>query len=132
MADSFSIFEYNGEGLERSYVNEAWMVGVKNYKPASDARNMDCLERHLLTDELFIPVTEGNHIVTLNADGSLDIQPMEAGKIYCVNQGRWHNVLMTAGSKIILVERPDTGMENSETLPLNVRQREQLNGWNRT
>ena len=46
--------EYSGEGLVRVYENETWMVGIKNWKPANDIANIDCLERHNETDELFV------------------------------------------------------------------------------
>jgi hypothetical protein len=36
--------------------------------------------------------------------------------------GVWHNVLMPKEGKIVLVERPDTSMENSEILPLSESQ----------
>lgn len=127
MNSSIQVYQYSGEGLEKSYQNSEWLVGIKNYKPASDAENMDSLERHLLTDELFIPLTEGNRIVTFEAEADrLEIQPMAACSVYCVPKGVWHNVLMPQNGKLALVERPDTGMENSETLKLSESQRASL------
>lgn len=116
MQDQIRVLQYAGEGLEISYKNDNWMVGVKNYKPASDVRYMECLERHLLTDELFVPLTEGNVIVSLPLEegAQLCAQKMEVGCIYCVPQGLWHNVVMPEGAKIILIERPGTCADNSE------------------
>ena len=127
MNSSIQVYQYAGEGLEKSYQNAEWLVGIKNYKPASDVRNMNCLERHLLTDELFLPLTEGNRIVTLDAEtGCIETQPMATGSVYCVPKGVWHNVLMPQNGKLALVERPDTSMENSETLELSESQRASL------
>lgn len=128
MENELQIYQYAGEGLEKSYVNSAWMVGVKNYKPASDIRSMDCLERHMLTDELFVPLTEGNLIVTmpLTEGAQMRVQKMEVGCIYSVPKGLWHNAIMPEGGKIILIERPDTSADNSEFYPLSDAQREIL------
>ena len=115
--DGLKIFSYSGEGLERSYQNEDWMVGIKNYKTASDLRYMDTLERHLLTDELFAPVTEGTAIaIARPAPGGFEItaEKMEPGRIYAVTRGTWHNAVMRPGAKLLLIERPGTGPDNSE------------------
>lgn len=103
--------------MEKQYVNEAWLVGIKNYKPASGITQMEILERHNLTDELFIPVAgESILVVAAELDGTLDFyaERMEISKIYCVGKGEWHNVVMRSDAKLVLVERPDTGMGNSE------------------
>ena len=47
-------YAYEGEGLTRVFENEKWMVGIKNWKPANDIANLDNVERHNITDELFI------------------------------------------------------------------------------
>lgn len=116
-------YQYDGEGLQVSYSNENWIVGVKNYKPASDIRFMDALERHLLTDELFVPVTAGSQLVSLKGGTEvaaetptegIAVEHMEVGHFYCVPQGVWHNVVMQKGGKCILIERPGTGVDNSE------------------
>lgn len=123
MITPIRVYQYAGEGLEKSYENTEWLVGIKNYKPASDIENINCLERHLLTDEIFIPLTEGNTLVTFDAEqGGLETLSMVIGRIYCIPMGVWHNVLMPKEGKIVLVERPDTSMENSEILPLSESQ----------
>ncbi len=127
MEAHINIYKYCGEGLEKSYVNTDWLIGIKNYKPASSSAQMDCLERHLLTDELFIPLTEGNRIVISDGEGQcLQSQSMLVGRIYCVPKGVWHNVLMPENGKLALVERPETSMENSETFFLSESQKTQL------
>ena len=49
------LIEYEHEGkASKVYENKEWMVGIKNYKPENDISNIDCLERHNETDELFV------------------------------------------------------------------------------
>lgn len=128
MEKEIQVYHYEGEGLQVSYDNTKWIVGVKNYKPASDVQFMDCLERHLLTDELFVPITAGSKIVSLALEegAELRVQKMEVGRIYSVPQGLWHNAVMEPGGKIILIERPGTGVDNSEFRKLSSAERETL------
>ena len=128
MENMWETYRYDGEGLQISYSNPAWMVGIKNYKPASDVANMNALERHLLTDELFAPVTEGSVLVVKPAeDGApLTVQPMAVGSVYAIPKGQWHNVVMRENGKLILAECSGTGVSNSEFYPLNESMREEL------
>lgn len=124
MEQGIDIYNYDGEGLERSYACENRLVGIKNYKPASSREQMDNLEKHLLTDELFIPLTEGSILLYNQDGGSLCHASMEMGRIYSVRKGTWHNVLMIPGGKMALTERADTSMENSLLLPLTREERD--------
>ncbi len=124
MEQGIDIYNYDGEGLERSYTCENRLVGIKNYKPASSREQMDSLEKHLLTDELFIPLTEGSILLYKQDGGSLCHASMEMGRIYSVRKGTWHNVLMIPGGKMALTERADTSMENSLLLPLTREERD--------
>lgn len=123
MEQGIDIYNYDGEGLERSYACENRLVGIKNYKPASSREQMDSLEKHLLTDELFIPLTEDSILLYKQDGGSLCHASMEMGRIYSVRKGTWHNVLMIPGGKMALTERADTSMENSLLLPLTREER---------
>ena len=124
MEQGIDIYNYDGEGLEHSYACENRLVGIKNYKPASSREQMDSLEKHLLTDELFIPLTEGSILLYKQDGGSLCHVSMEMGRIYSVRKGTWHNVLMIPGGKMALTERADTSMENSLLLPLTREERD--------
>lgn len=128
MENGIQVYHYEGEGLQVSYDNGKWIVGVKNYKPASDIRFMDCLERHLLTDELFVPLTAGSKLVSLGLEEGafLQVQKMEVGRIYAVPRGLWHNAIMEPDGKIALIEQPGTGVDNSEFRKLIPSERENL------
>lgn len=117
--NGIDIYKYEGEGLDRSYSCENRLVGIKNYKPASGREQMDVLEKHLLTDELFVPLTVGNILLHKGENGTLFHEAMEVGNVYSVRAGTWHNVLMVPGGKLVLVERADTSVENSRLLPLS-------------
>ncbi len=119
-------FEYNDPGLTRVYENEKWMIGVKNWKPANDIANIDCLERHNETDELFI-LLAGSCILLSGhekAEGGLEIRAtaMEPMKVYNIPRSLWHNTVTAKGTKLILVEDSATGSANSDVVQLDAGQ----------
>jgi len=119
-------FEYKDAGLIRVYENEKWMVGIKNWKPANDIANIDCLERHNESDELFVLLAGKCTLLFANekAGGGLDIKAvaMEPMKVYNIPKTLWHNTVTMKDTKLILVEDSATGSKNSEVLTLNAAQ----------
>jgi hypothetical protein len=119
-------FAHVGEGMVRVYENGKWMVGIKNWKPANDIANIDCLERHLGTDELFV-LLEGSCVLLSAAekDGALVMEAtrMERNRVYNIPRALWHNTVTDRSTKLILVEDSSTSGENSEILALTEAQR---------
>jgi len=118
-----SITGFDGEGLKRVVESGDWFVGIKNWKPANDAAHFDCMERHMLTDEVFVLLEGG---CTLLVDHSPDNNcsdircvPMEKNKVYCIHPSVWHNTITTKDAKLILMENRNTSMDNSEVQPLS-------------
>ena len=115
-------YEFGEEGLKRVYENEKWMVGIKNWKPANDIANIDCLERHNETDELFILLAGECTLLFANQEaGKLEIQSveMEMGKVYNIPKSLWHNTVTMKDTKLILVEDVATGSKNSDVIKLD-------------
>jgi len=119
-------WEFGAEGLKRVYENSKWMVGIKNWKPANDVANIDCLERHNETDELFILLSGSCVLLSANekAGGGLDIQAtcMEPMKVYNIPRTLWHNTVTSKDVKLILVEDSATGSANSDVIQLDSEQ----------
>ena len=116
---------FEGEGLTRVFENEKWMVGIKNWKPMNDIANINNLERHNETDELFILLNGQCTLLFANetADG-LDIQAveMEPMKVYNIPRTLWHNTVTRKDTKLALIEDSSTGSANSDNLDLTEAQ----------
>lgn len=111
-----------GEGFSIAYDNGSWAMGIKNWKPGSDITLIDTIERHLETDEIFVPVTGLSIIIIANKTGdtfSFTATKLENGHFYCIPKGVWHNAIMTRDAKICLIERPGTTPDNSEFISLD-------------
>lgn len=124
--NKIEIKEYSGEGLFRVIESGEWFVGIKNYKPMNDPENVELVERHLESDEVFV-LLEGK--CTLFLDFSDNNQcndfrciPMEKNKVYCINKGVWHNMAVSKDVKLILVENRNTCGDNSEIFKLSESQ----------
>ncbi|WP_457944930.1 cupin [Caproiciproducens sp. LBM24188] len=118
-------YEFEGEGMTRVFENEKWMVGIKNWKPANDISNLNCLERHNKTDELFILLSGKCVLLYANeVNGELVIEAvdMQPKKVYNIPSTLWHNTVTNHETKLILVEDSSTGMDNSDILELNEAQ----------
>ena len=107
-------FEYDGEGYTRGIEFESWTVAVLNYADRFD--NINKLERHNLTDEVFILV-EGEGTLIVGED-AIHV-PMEKNKFYNVKAGVWHAVKVSRDCKIIIVENANTSKANTDYLALD-------------
>lgn len=113
---------FDGEGLNRVYENNQWMVGIKNYKPMNDMDNFSCVERHHETDELFVLLKGSCILITAEESGeklNFNAVSMEKDRVYTIPKGLWHNTITQRDTKLILIEASNTGMENSQVLDLN-------------
>ena len=123
------VLEFNDTGLSRVYENKDWMVGIKNWKPANDKANIDCLERHNETDELFVLLSGACILLTATGKaGGLQIKAtaMEQNKVYNIPRSLWHNTVTRKDTKLILVEATSTSSANSDIVPLDATQLEEV------
>ena len=118
-------YAFEGEGMTRVFENEKWMVGIKNWKPMNDIKNINNLERHNETDELFILLSGRCTLLYANeTEKGLDIRAvdMEPLKVYNTPRSLWHNTVTEKDTKLALIEDSSTGSANSDYLDLTAEQ----------
>lgn len=119
------VYAFTGEGMARVYENEKWMVGLKNWKPANDIAGIDCLERHHLTDELFVLLSGRCWLLSaVEKEGVLDfaVTEMVPMQVYNIPATLWHNTVTQKDTKLVLIEDANTGAGNTDVLPLSASQ----------
>lgn len=112
-----SYLQHNGEGMARVYENAAWMVGLKNYKPANDAKLFTEIERHRQTDELFLLLEGSCVLLSAFEEGGVlrfEARAMERGVLAVIPSGLWHTTITRPGTRLALIEAPGTGAANSD------------------
>ena len=111
--EQIEILDYNGEGYAPVMRFDAWRVAMLNYAERFDPSCPIRLERHLLTDEVFV-LLEGE--ATLFIGEEMTVYPMEKNKIYNVRAGAWHRITTSRDARVLIVENENTSKENSEYL----------------
>ena len=109
--DKFEISEKTDGGYSVLATCGDCVVSVINYADSISEENQVKTERHMETDEIFIPV-KGTATIVVGEEQHRII--MEPGKIYNVKRGVWHSYLANPGSVVMVVEKKGTGEENSE------------------
>ncbi|MEN0616770.1 hypothetical protein ABK730_08950 [Klebsiella indica] len=130
MQCSVKIGQYDGTGLQCMVESADWFVGIKNWKPENDIQHIDTLERHLLTDEVFILLDGKCTLLVIDENDTAKFHfqyiPMEPYKVYSIPKGTWHNTITWPGVKLALIENRNTSAENSEFMLLSNSLREQI------
>jgi len=123
------IRQYTGEGYLPLIDFNTWRVAVLRWEPASLPGNIDMMERHTQTDEVFV-LLEGQATLVLggNSDQVDGVHPhaLEPCKLYNVKQNTWHSILISRDATILIVENRDTGEGNSEYCSLLPDFREEI------
>jgi ureidoglycolate hydrolase len=127
--DSLQISSYDGEGYKPLLDYGDWRVAVLRYLDALQPDQIDTMERHTQTDEVFV-LLEGRAALLIGGNGpkisGVEAQDMEIGKVYNVKQHAWHNILLSRDATVLLVENNETGQHNSEFRTLSVEQRREI------
>ena len=118
MSNCIDIAEYDGPGYKALLETDGdWIAALMNGTPDSWVPPA-LLEKHNLTDELFVLVSGQGCLVLGGNDeqpGEIEVLPMKQGALYNVKRGAWHATLMTADGKIVIIERNPKGIEKDFT-----------------
>jgi len=123
------IRQYTGEGYLPMIDFNTWRVAILRWEQASLPENIELMERHNQTDEVFV-LLEGQATLilgdnTTKVDG-IQPQELESCKLYNVKQSTWHTILLSRDASILIVENRDTGEDNTEYYKLSKEFREKI------
>ncbi len=110
-------FTHGGEGYNPVLMAQGWQVAFLNHAESQTFDAIRRLDRHMLTDEAF-SLVEGDAwlFVAEEAAGSLDVavEKMESSVLYNVPALMWHNIVLEAGAKVLIIERDGTHLSDFE------------------
>jgi len=95
------------EGFQVMTEYGEWKVGLLGYSERFS--RLAELERHLLTDEVFV-LLSGK--ATLYTDK--EAMEMARGCVYTVPVGVWHHIVVSNDANVLVVENRNTSRENTE------------------
>jgi uncharacterized protein YjlB len=91
----------------------SWQVALLNWEPVFNLSNAGEIERHNLTDEVFV-LWRGQALIFTSDGQHLQAQEMHSGVVYNVPAGAWHNLLASRDASWIIVENRDTHLNDTE------------------
>lgn len=103
------------DGYNPFLIREGWQVAQLNYVAKHGLDDIDDVEMHALTDEVFILMRGRAALITASFEGdepTFEVENMQVGVTYNIPAGVWHNIAMDKDAQIIIVERSNTHMED--------------------
>lgn len=125
------IREYHGKGYQPLIDFGSWRVAILRWEPGSRAEEIEFMERHTQTDEVFVLLEGWAALLIGGNQGKVDgiqAEVMAGEKLYNVRQNTWHTALLSRDASILIVENRDTGEDNSEFFQLTAEQRQMILG----
>jgi hypothetical protein len=106
-----------GEGYCPVLDFHGWRVAILRFIDGLQPEAFHQVERHPGTNEVFILTAGQADLVVCDGDsqpGEAFVTAMEHNVAYNIGQAVWHNVVMSPDAHIILVERTETSVANSD------------------
>ena len=111
----------------------AWRVAVLNHCEQLEPDSLHDMQRHDETDEVFV-LLRGRCILFVGDGrgagdaGTIHAADLEAGRVYNVKRGVWHNHALSRDASVLVVENRDTTRDNSPFCDLTKAQIAALRG----
>ena len=109
------ILEHDGTEYRRLVNNARWTLASLNWAPRFDEKNLIEMERHNLTDEVFV-LLKGK--ATLLVGEQACRVEMVSLKYYNIRAGIWHHIIVSEDARVLVAENADTSKDNTEYLSL--------------
>lgn len=117
------IYEYNDSGYKTLMSYKEWRVAILNFTDELKIENINYVEAHKETDEVFV-LLEGNcQMILMDFDNKnlkkMEIVELEPNKIYNIPKNIHHSHVLSSDAKLLIVEQEDTNDLNSDKIYLN-------------
>jgi len=123
------IHEYQGDGYRPLIDFETWRVALLKYCDELRPENIETMQRHEETDEVFL-LLRGKCLLFvgdgIGEAGEVQIYPLEPLKLINVKKGVWHNHALSEDAVVLIVENRDTTSANSPVTRLNSEQQKKI------
>lgn len=127
--DSPEIYRIQGQGYATLISYHGWRVAAACFAPHLTPERLPHFEKHLKTDEVFIPIRAGGLLYLAGRGekpGEISVHPMSQGEICNVRCGIWHAISLEPESRVVIVEDDDTSEDNTLRQPLEEWQRKSV------
>lgn len=124
--------QHLGDGYQPLVDYGEWRVAILRFEPGLKSENIDNLQRHDETDEVFV-LLQGRCVLFLaSGDQTIDeLYPieLESNKLYNVRKASWHNHVLSEDAVVLVVENMDTTYDNSPRVKITDELKEQIQSY---
>ncbi len=117
-------------GYNPFIIRDGWQVAQLNYLPGYGFEEIDRIEAHNKTDEVFVLVKGRAVLIAANVcnEGNIkwDLRNMAIGVTYNIPAGMWHNIAMDKEAQLVIVEKDNTHLQDCTYLELKKSQINEL------
>lgn len=117
------------QGYHPFLIRENFQVAQLNYLPKHGLDDIDQIEVHKQTDEVFILFEGRAVLIAANIEGesfSYEMISMKKGVTYNIPAGIWHNIAMDKDAQMIIVENANTHLHDCTFIDLSKTQQADL------
>lgn len=107
-------YEKNKDGFNVVMKSPLWQMAIVTYENQYDDENKEKIARHMTTDEAFVLVDGTATLYTVDENDCLEGVPLEKNKIYVVEKGTWHSLVLSKDALAVAVENADVRVEDTE------------------
>lgn len=119
------IYSDTSQGYHPFLIRENFQVAQLNYLPKHGLDDIDQIEVHKQTDEVFILFEGRAVLIAANVEGeaiSYEMILMKKGVTYNIPAGLWHNIAMDTDAQMIIVENANTHLHDCAFIDLSKAQ----------
>ena len=107
-------YERKKDGFDIVMKSDGWQMAIVTYEEQYDAKNRTKMARHLTTDEAFVLVEGDAVLYTADENEHLKEIKLEKNKIYVVEKGTWHALVLSRDAVAVATENADVKPQDTE------------------
>jgi mannose-6-phosphate isomerase-like protein (cupin superfamily) len=122
-------YSINDKGYHPFLIREGWQVAQLNYMPEQQIGNIEKLDIHHLTDEVFILLKGKAVLIGAEIKGDdvkFEVEFMKPNITYNIPVGTWHNIAMSTDCEIIIIEKSETHIADFDFFPLSEEKKNEM------
>lgn len=122
-------YQISDNGYHPFLIRDGWQVAQLNYMPEQEIGNIEKLDIHHLTDEVFILLKGIAVLIGAKINGNeviFEVELLKPNITYNIPLGTWHNIAMRKDCEIIIVEKSNTHEGDFEFFQLSQEKKKEM------
>ena len=129
MKEMIELYAHDGAGYNPYMIRENWQVAQLNYIVKQGFDDIEKIDIHFETDEVFILLEGEVILITAEKEGdelTFRMKKMEKNMVYNIPKMTWHNIAMSEDAQVVIVENAGTHIQDFDFYYLNAEQKKTM------